>query len=186
MVKEPKLGVRETLVGSVEAEGSVSAHVAERQEPPAFQTAVAADMPSPQPGQVETLTRAGPLDTPPAEGEASSMVDQAPSELITTISDLKEAVIRFDERTTYLGEQISRLDRSLTELRQDMKEQISELNTTISTLGNDMKALSQQTFQEFKELNKASLSKGQFWMGISLVITVILGLAAIYFSTLKP
>jgi hypothetical protein len=67
-----------------------------------------------------------------------------------------------------------------------MKEQISELNTTISTLGNDMKALSQQTFQEFKELNKASLSKGQFWMGISLVITVILGLAAIYFSTLKP
>ncbi len=113
------------------------------------------------------------------------MADQVPPELITTISDLKEAVVRFDERTTYLGEQISRLDKSLTELRQDMKEQIGKLNTTINTLGSDMKALSQQTFQEFKELNKTSLSKGQFWMGISLVITVILGLAAIYFSTLK-
>ena len=48
------------------------------------------------------------------------MTAPVPPELITTISELKEAVVRFDERAKYLGEQIGRLDGSLSELRREV------------------------------------------------------------------
>ena len=64
------------------------------------------------------------------------MTTPFPPELVATISDLKEAVVHFDERTKYLGEQIGRLDGSLNDLRQDVKEQINGLKMAKKASGH--------------------------------------------------
>ena len=152
-----------------------------------------------EPEEDNALVDPQPHSSQALKEEASPMADPPPSDLMSAVLQLTEAVGSFDAQTKYLGDQIR-------ELRQDntgLTERIGRLDITISNLDgrinylgdniSELRSTMGELREDIKKLHEVSLSKSQFWMGIglvitmvSLVVTVILSIAAMYFGLVKP
>ena len=115
---------------------------------------------------------------------------------------LKETIGRLDERIENQGkilsehienqgktlkETIGRLDERIENQGKTLSERIENQGKTLSDLSDHVVGLESKFSEQVRALRTVMLSKVQFWMGIGLLVTVILGLAGIYFSTLpKP
>ena len=118
---------------------------------------------------------------------------------MSAVRQLTEAVGRLDAQTKYLGDQIRELRQDNTSLSGGISRldiAISNLDGRINSLGDNILGLRttmSELREDVKKLRDVSLSKSQFWMGIglvialvSLIVTVIMSLAAMYFGIVKP
>ena len=105
--------------------------------------------------------------------ELASTPPKESSYLLGTILDLKETIGRLDERIDNQGKMLS--------------ERIENQGKTLSDLSGHVVGFESKLDEQVWAVRNVMLSKVQFWMGIGLLITVILGLAGIYLSTMpKP
>jgi chromosome segregation ATPase len=116
--------------------------------------------------------------------ELASTPPKESSYLLGTILDLKETIGRLDERIDNQGKMLSeRIDNQ----GKMLSERIENQGKTLSDLSGHVVGLESKLDEQVWALRNVMLSKVQFWMGIGLLITVILGLAGIYLSTMpKP